>query len=78
MTYSRSLPRTRHWPRATGLVSLVKAAFEAKRQRHALSQLDERSLRDIGITPEEAREEAMRAAWDVPDSWRVSCLNQRP
>ncbi|SFQ29443.1 DUF1127 domain-containing protein [Donghicola eburneus] len=41
------------------------------RQRHALSQLDDRLLQDIGLTQTEAKSEADRAPWDVPAHWRV-------
>ncbi|MDB5376516.1 MAG: hypothetical protein JWR00_962, partial [Rubritepida sp.] len=33
--------------------------------RQHLSELDEHMLRDIGVTPSEARYEAMRRPWDV-------------
>lgn len=39
---------------------------EVSRQREALLQLDERSLRDMGISCHEARAEARRPFWDVP------------
>ncbi|WP_267964413.1 DUF1127 domain-containing protein, partial [Rhodovulum sulfidophilum] len=32
-------------------------------------ELDDRQLRDIGLTAEQARAEARRSAWDVPQSW---------
>jgi uncharacterized protein YjiS (DUF1127 family) len=40
------------------------------RQRRALAALDDHQLRDIGLTPEDARQEAERQFWDVPNHWR--------
>jgi uncharacterized protein YjiS (DUF1127 family) len=38
--------------------------------RRALGRLDERLLRDIGLTRHEAEVEASRAPWDPPVHWR--------
>jgi uncharacterized protein YjiS (DUF1127 family) len=38
--------------------------------RRALGRLDERLLRDIGLTQHEAEVEASRAPWDPPLHWR--------
>jgi len=43
--------------------------FLVRRQRIHLSSLDESALNDIGVTPEEARAEARRPVWDVPQHW---------
>lgn len=43
-------------------------ARQARRQRIALSQLDDARLADIGLTRNEADAEASR--WDVPTHWR--------
>lgn len=40
------------------------------RQRRSLAHLDDHLLRDIGLTPEQARHEATRPLWDVPAHWR--------
>ncbi|MBA4352170.1 MAG: hypothetical protein C0427_13115 [Rhodobacter sp.] len=40
------------------------------RQRRGLATLDDHLLRDIGLTPEQARHEATRPIWDVPAHWR--------
>jgi uncharacterized protein YjiS (DUF1127 family) len=40
------------------------------RQRRSLATLDDHLLRDIGLTPEQARHEATRPIWDVPAHWR--------
>ncbi|MEM7122158.1 MAG: DUF1127 domain-containing protein [Pseudomonadota bacterium] len=39
---------------------------ELSRQRRQLARLDERTLRDIGITHYDARQEARRWFWDDP------------
>jgi len=41
-----------------------------RRQRQALGQLDAHLLRDIGLSEAEARKEATRLDWDVPQNWR--------
>jgi len=38
-------------------------------ERKKLASLDPDRLRDLGITPDEARREAKRAAWDAPERW---------
>ena len=39
------------------------------RQRNALAKLDDRALKDIGITRLDAQTEASRPFWDAPDAW---------
>ncbi len=39
---------------------------ELSRQRRQLARLDERTLRDIGVSHYEARQEARRWFWDDP------------
>jgi uncharacterized protein YjiS (DUF1127 family) len=41
-----------------------------QRQRARLATLDDRMLRDIGLTRAEAEAEATRPAWDVPSNWK--------
>ena len=43
--------------------------FPLARQRHALRDLDDRLLEDIGLTADEALAEAARPVWDVPKTW---------
>jgi uncharacterized protein YjiS (DUF1127 family) len=45
-------------------------ALDMQRSRRSLGALDDRMLRDIGLTRDEARAEADRAAWDVHPTWR--------
>jgi len=51
------------------LARLLRMAAVARGRRH-LDRLPEHLLRDVGITPDEARREALRKAWDVPAHWR--------
>ncbi len=39
-------------------------------ERRRLSRLDAHRLSDMGLSLEDAKEEARRAAWDAPDRWR--------
>ena len=49
----------------------VLARWQALRQqRRALAGLETHHLRDLGLTPEEARREALRPFWDGPSYWR--------
>ncbi|OLS50757.1 DUF1127 domain-containing protein [Rhodovulum sulfidophilum] len=52
-----------------GLAKRIFLGFSVMRQRRQLVELDDRQLRDIGLTAEQARAEARRSAWDVPQSW---------
>ncbi len=56
--------------RRASLLSLIRDMIEVRRQRRALSSLDDALLRDIGVSPEEARREVDKPAWDVPVTWR--------
>ncbi len=40
------------------------------RSRRHLESLDDRALKDIGLTRAEAASEATRPIWDVPQTWR--------
>lgn len=42
----------------------IRSWFECHRQRRALSRLDDRLLRDIGVTRAEAAREAAKPFWD--------------
>lgn len=55
------------------LMSLMHDLLVLRRQRHRLALLDERMLRDIGISGADARKEAARPMWNPPLHWR----NQR-
>jgi uncharacterized protein YjiS (DUF1127 family) len=44
-------------------ISLLLAWVDRSRQRHELDELDDRLLRDIGVTRDEARREAIKPFW---------------
>ena len=49
------------------LVSRLSLAYRVYRERQALLSLDERGLRDIGVSGADALREASRAFWDIPE-----------
>ena len=48
-----------------------RSALALRRQRSQLSELGDHTLKDIGITREQAEFEASRPVWDVPSHWRA-------
>lgn len=68
MTETR-LPPSRAYANRS-ILSFLRNALSAKRQRRALRELDDEALNDIGITRAEAEQEATRPFWDVPATWR--------
>ena len=65
-----ALARRSRATRPVSLVALFLRSIGLHRQRKQLARLDDRLLRDIGLTAAEAAQEAARPAWDVPDQWR--------
>ncbi|MEL6914210.1 MAG: DUF1127 domain-containing protein [Pseudomonadota bacterium] len=59
-----------HRPAPRSLVSRFLHLLAVARTRQSLSQLDARTLKDIGLTPEQAQSEANRSFWDAPEYWR--------
>ncbi|MDW4550299.1 DUF1127 domain-containing protein [Defluviimonas sp. D31] len=59
------LPRLRR-----RLIDRLRLMLEVRRQRQALADLNDYLLKDIGVSADEARREAGRPAWDVPNYWR--------
>lgn len=51
------------------LTTALLAALHLRQSRQRLSQLEPHLLRDIGLTPAQARSEAARQVWDAPKSW---------
>ena len=47
--------------------------LEVARQRQQLRELDDRALKDIGISRAEANREALRGFWDLPDHLTPRC-----
>ena len=60
---SPALP-TRRGGMLTRALAQVRIWIERSRQRHALAELDDRLLRDVGITRWHAKREAARSYWD--------------
>lgn len=54
----------------TGFAKFLTAMLHVRRQRVALSKLDDHILEDIGLTPSEVRRERELPIWDVPQHWR--------
>jgi uncharacterized protein YjiS (DUF1127 family) len=52
------------------IIRELGASAAITRSRRDLLRLDDHRLRDIGLTKAEARDEAARAAWDVPPHWQ--------
>ncbi|RYH11832.1 DUF1127 domain-containing protein [Tropicimonas sp. IMCC6043] len=55
--------------RHPGLLHRIMEVLAVRKQRRDLAQLDDRALRDIGVSRDEADLEASRPAWDVPHHW---------
>lgn len=70
MAHITTLPRpTSHRHDVAAFVRRMTLGLCALRQRRRLAELDDALLRDIGLTRDEARAEARRPLWDVPESW---------
>lgn len=52
-----------------GFFHRVMDMIALHKQRRDLARLDDRALRDIGVTRNEAEAESTRPAWDVPHFW---------
>lgn len=48
---------------------LIRAG-QLRRSRSALAQLDAHALRDIGLSGQDAQNEARRPVWDAPEFWK--------
>lgn len=40
-----------------------------RKERAELANLTDQQLMDIGVTPDQARNEAAKPAWDMPEDW---------
>lgn len=64
--HTRPLPSlTWHRPRDGVLTEGLRRAWRAATTRPALAELDDRMLRDIGVTRDQVRAELNRAPWDT-------------
>jgi uncharacterized protein YjiS (DUF1127 family) len=61
--YSASLPRVSAKPFLQSLTDVVLLWQERARQRHMLASLDERMLRDVGLSRAEVSAETMKPFW---------------
>ena len=55
--------------RRRSFLGLIDGLFALRRQRIQLAEMDDRILRDIGISRSEALREADRPVWDAPHHW---------
>ncbi|UWQ55038.1 DUF1127 domain-containing protein [Leisingera caerulea] len=51
------------------LFSRLRLLWSVRRQRDQLAALDDRALKDIGLTRSQAEAEARRGFWSAPDHW---------
>ncbi len=65
-----AIAQTRPAAHRTGLLSRLGQMAAVRRQRRALASLNDHLLKDIGLSAEEARQEAESPLWDVPANWR--------
>jgi uncharacterized protein YjiS (DUF1127 family) len=62
-------PRTLSWPALGGLRARLAHLKRIAAERRHLATLDASQLADIGLTVEQAHNEANRPFWDAPDHW---------
>lgn len=60
----------RRHPRHTGILARLLEVLAVHHSRRRLADMDAHTLRDIGITRDQALAEADRRAWDVAPTWR--------
>ena len=48
----------------------LATVIQTRRERVALSHLDEHMLNDLGLTRDQAQREVNRPIWDVPSHWQ--------
>jgi len=66
--YSTRAINVRAWSRDLVRIALCLPAFvEVARQRRTLLTLDDRALKDIGISRADAHREGNRSFWDIPE-----------
>ena len=53
----------------TGFFTRIMEMVAVHKQRRDLAKLDDRALKDIGVSRYQAAKESARPAWDVPHHW---------
>ncbi|MGR3757654.1 MAG: DUF1127 domain-containing protein [Tranquillimonas sp.] len=71
MAYSATTVRVVRTRRSFHPVRLLLHLWGVRRQRLALSRLDPHLLDDIGVSRDDADDEAGRPFWDAPATWRL-------
>ena len=67
-TFTQSSPRQP--ARRPGLVAGLLHLFAVRRSRHTLAALDDKALKDIGLSRSDVAQEVNRPFWDAPQSWK--------
>ncbi|MCF1708759.1 DUF1127 domain-containing protein [Tabrizicola sp. J26] len=57
-------------PHRRNLFARLVAMLTVRAERRRLADLDDATLRDIGLSRDQAMREALRPMWDVPPRWR--------
>lgn len=58
-------------PRNLNVFARLQAHFQLMRSRRALAALEDHLLRDVGLSRQDAQNEAKRPLWDAPSTWRT-------
>lgn len=69
MSYALSHSAVRSSASRRSLQQRLMDLIALRRQRVALANLDDTQLADIGLTRQEADQEAVRPIWDAPSHW---------
>lgn len=71
MTHATAARPASCTPRAPhrSLLSRLRLLWSVRRQRDQLAALDDRALKDIGLTRADAEAEARRGFWSAPEHW---------
>ena len=70
-TKTRTVPVVRPAFSPRSLLSFLRDAIALRRSRVALGKLSAAQLDDIGVSPDQAAQEANRPIWDAPHHWRA-------
>jgi uncharacterized protein YjiS (DUF1127 family) len=62
---SPATPSASLWTRLATLIDVIDDCFEVRRQRRALSMMDNHMLKDIGLSRADVEHETTRSFWDT-------------